>query len=137
LTYVLVTGSLYRAPEQKISKAGKPFVVATIRAKDGDASTWWKVMCFSESAGSELMRLNDGDALSVQGAMRAELYRPDGGDARINLTVFADAVLPLRPAPKPRKAKEPAEPQRSAPADRGLSRHAGDGEDYFGDAVPF
>lgn len=137
MTYVLMTGSLYRAPEQKISKAGKPFVVATIRAKDGEASAWWKVMGFSESAGAELMRLADGDAVSVQGSMRAELYRPEGGEARINLTVFADSVLPLRPAPKQRKAKEKAEPQRSAPADRGLSRHAGDGDDYFGDAVPF
>jgi single-stranded DNA-binding protein len=135
--HCLITGTLYRAPEQKTAKSGKPYVSATIRCKDGDASTWWKIMCFSESAGAELMRLGDGDAVSVQGSMRAELYRPDGGEARMNLTVFADAVLPLRPAPKQRKAKEPAEPQRSAPADRGLARHAGDGEDYFGDAVPF
>jgi hypothetical protein len=32
----LVTGTLFRAPEQRTSKAGKPFVVATLKAKDGD-----------------------------------------------------------------------------------------------------
>jgi hypothetical protein len=53
----LVTGTLFRAPEQRTSKAGKPFVVATIRVKDGDPSTgsgqasqWWNVLAFSESA---------------------------------------------------------------------------------------
>jgi hypothetical protein len=34
--HVLLTGSLYRPPEQRISKAGKPFVTATLKAKDGD-----------------------------------------------------------------------------------------------------
>jgi single-stranded DNA-binding protein len=131
--HVLIAGALFRAPEQKTAKSGKAYVSATIRCKDGDGSQFWRLMCFSESAGAELLRLSDGDALSVQGSFRAELWAPDGGEARINLTVFVDAVLPLRPAPKQRKAKEKPEPQRSAPA----ARHAGDGEDYFGDQMPF
>jgi hypothetical protein len=135
-THCLVSGTLFRAPEQKVSKTGKPFVVATIRAKDGESSQWWKVLCFSESGCAELMRLSDGDAVSAQGALKVETYERDGA-VKLSLTCIADAVLPLRPAPKPRKAKEPVEPQRSAPADRGLARHAADGEDYFGDAVPF
>jgi single-stranded DNA-binding protein len=134
--HVLVTGTLYRAPEQKVSKAGKPFVTATIRAKDGEASQWWKVIVFSESACAELMRLGDGDAVSAQGSLKVEQYERDGA-VKLSLTCMADSVLPLRPAPKQRKARETAEPQRTAPADRGLSRHAGDGEDYFNDAVPF
>jgi hypothetical protein len=32
----LVTGILFRAPEQRTSKAGKPFVSAIVRVKDGD-----------------------------------------------------------------------------------------------------
>jgi hypothetical protein len=31
--HVLVTGTLFRPPEQRTSKAGKPFVTATVRAK--------------------------------------------------------------------------------------------------------
>jgi hypothetical protein len=34
--HVLVTGTLFRPPEQRTSKAGKPFVTATIRTKDDD-----------------------------------------------------------------------------------------------------
>jgi hypothetical protein len=35
-THALVTGTLFCAPEQRTSKAGKPFVAATARVKDGD-----------------------------------------------------------------------------------------------------
>ena len=43
--HVLVCGQLFRVSEQRTSKAGKPFVTATIRGKDGDASQWWKGRC--------------------------------------------------------------------------------------------
>src|SRR5580704_7125677 len=36
--HVLVCGQLFRGPEQRTSKTGKPFVTATIRAKDGEAA---------------------------------------------------------------------------------------------------
>jgi hypothetical protein len=72
--HVLVAGTLFHAPEQRTSKAGKPFVTATIRAKDGDNSQWWRLVVFAESAQAELMCLTDGDALSVQGAHKAETY---------------------------------------------------------------
>jgi hypothetical protein len=76
--HVLVTGTLFRPPEQRTSKAHKRFVTATIRAKDGDESQWWKVLAFSESIQAELMRLADGDTISVQGAFKAELYDKAG-----------------------------------------------------------
>lgn len=123
--HVLITGTLYRAPEQKVSKAGKPFVVATIRAKDGDSSQWWKLIVFSESAQTELLRLSDGDAVSAQGALKVETYQKDG-ETRINLTCIADAVLPLRAAPKKREKGAQAAPSAPTPA-----------RDYFADAVPF
>ena len=65
---------------------------------------WWKVLVFSESAGAELLRLSDGDAVSVQGALRVETYDKDG-ETKISLTCIADAILPLRAAPKERKAE--------------------------------
>jgi len=75
--HVLITGTLFRAPEQRTSKAGKPFVTATVRVKDGDPSTgsgqasqWWKVLAFAESTQAELMRLADGDAISFKGTLK-------------------------------------------------------------------
>ena len=76
--HVLISGTLFREPEQRTSKAGKPFVTATIRAKDGDSWQWWKVLAFQECAQAELMRLTDGDALSVQGVLKAETYEKYG-----------------------------------------------------------
>jgi single-stranded DNA-binding protein len=67
-------------------------VTATIRAKDGEAAQWWKVLAFSETVQSEQMRLTDGDALSVQGALKAETYEKDGA-TRLSLSVVADQVL--------------------------------------------
>jgi hypothetical protein len=57
-THVLITGTLFRAPEERTSKAGKPFVMATLKAKDGR-----KLVAFSESIQAELMRLAEGDAI--------------------------------------------------------------------------
>jgi hypothetical protein len=134
--FVLISGALFRAPEQRIAKSGKPFWSATIRVKDGDASQWWKLLVFSESAGTELMRLGDGDALSAQGTLRAETYQKDG-DTRISFTLFADRVLPLKPPPKARKPKSAPHATAVAPDRSRLARHAGDGVDAFGDDMPF
>jgi hypothetical protein len=114
--FVLITGTLYRAPESRISKAGKPFITATLKVKDGDATAWWKLLVFSESAGAELMRLGDGDALSAQGSFKCEPYDDKDGGRRVGFTIFADRVLPLKPAPKERKPKEkPARESWAAP----------------------
>jgi single-stranded DNA-binding protein len=100
--HALATGVLWKSPEQRTAKSGNPFTTATVRGKDGDATQWVKVLAFSETAQTELMRLCDGDAVSLQGSLSAEIYQPAGRDARISLTIFFDAILPLR-RPKPAK----------------------------------
>jgi single-stranded DNA-binding protein len=128
MTHALVTGSLFRAPEQRTSKAGKPYVTATIKAKDGDASQFWRVTAFSESAQAEIMRLAEGDSLAVQGSFKAELYTPDGGEANVSLSIIADRVLALRQPPRERKAPASG-PQRDA--------HYRGGAAAFDDSIPF
>jgi single-stranded DNA-binding protein len=105
--FAIITGSLFKNPEQRDSKAGKPFVTATLKVTDGDALQWWRVTAFSESAQAELMRLTEGDALSVQGAFKAELYRPDGGETKLSLSIVAGQVVALRQPPRERKATVP------------------------------
>jgi single-stranded DNA-binding protein len=114
--YALVTGTLFRPPEQRTSKNGKPFVTATLKAKDGETAQWWKVLAFSESVQAELMSLTDCDALSVQGALKAETYEKDGA-TKLSLSVVADHVLALRQPPKPREKISPGE--QPARANRG------------------
>jgi hypothetical protein len=103
---VLITGAMFRAPEQKTSKSGKTYVKATIKAKAADNSfEFWNLLCFSEAASAELLRLQDGDRLSVQGALKLEIY-----EGRIQRTVFVNAVLALRQPPKAKKSTAKAPP---------------------------
>jgi hypothetical protein len=37
--------------------------------RDGEAAQYWRVLAFSGTAQAELLRLADGDALSVQGGL--------------------------------------------------------------------
>lgn len=83
-TYALLSGALFRAPERRMSKAGKPFVTATLKAMDGDAMQWWNIVAFPESVQSELMRFAGGDAISVQGAFKLDTYVKDG-DTKLSL----------------------------------------------------
>ena len=76
------------------------------------------MLAFSGTAQNELLRLDDGDAVSVQGGLRAEAYSKDG-EARVGLSVIADAVLPLR---RPRKREAPERQEQAA---------------AFDDAIPF
>jgi len=133
--FVLLSGVLFRAPEQRIAKSGKPFWSATLRVKDGAESAWWKLLVFSETAGAELVRLQDGDALSAQGTLKVETYEKDGA-TRVSMTCFADRVLPLKPVPRERKQKteKPAPPPDTHTR---AERLAGDGVDEFHDEIPF
>ncbi|PNE11979.1 MAG: single-stranded DNA-binding protein [Beijerinckiaceae bacterium] len=129
--FAIVTGSLWKPPERRVAKSGgRPFVTATIRVKDGEASQWWRIVAFSEGVQTELMRLGDGDSVCVQGAFKAELYKPESGDARVFLSIIADHVLALRQpkigsAAYPRKARK----ERDAPAQGGAAA--------FNDSIPF
>jgi single-stranded DNA-binding protein len=106
----LVTGSLFRAPEQRQSKAGRAFVVATIRVKDGDGIQFIRLVVFSDSAQAELLRLSEGDSLSAQGSLKAELYAKDGGESKLSLSIVADQILALKQPPKEREAKPKTPP---------------------------
>jgi single-stranded DNA-binding protein len=86
---------------------------------------WWNAIAFSESAQTELMRLDGGDALSVQGVMKAGTYEKDGV-TKLSLSIVADHVLALRPFASAR--------QPGKKADGG---HAGRRETTFDDLVPF
>jgi single-stranded DNA-binding protein len=105
MTFALVSGTLFRVPEQKTSQTGKAYVVAKVRTSAGE---WWRVTTFSESAQAELLRLGDGDAVSAQGRLDVTTYQKDG-ETRIGFALIADIVLALRQPPK-QKAKRADKP---------------------------
>ncbi|ACB96726.1 single-stranded DNA-binding protein [Beijerinckia indica] len=105
---VLVSGTLFRAPERKTSKAGRSYVSTTLREREGTEARFWQVTAFSDHVIEEFLRLSEGDAIAVQGQFRAELYDSTNGP-RISLSVVADHVLVLN---QPKKKREPKPPDR-------------------------
>jgi single-stranded DNA-binding protein len=113
-TYVLITGTIFRAATQKVAKSGKPFAVCTVKAgADDGGGDFWSVVCFSESAQAELLRLEVGDACAVRGKLELKIYSANDGTAKISRSIFADAALGLRPAPRT-KATKAAKPATAA-----------------------
>lgn len=93
--YVLATGTIARTPEARRSQNDDAFVGATLRVAETGDGAWWRVTAFSEAAQRELLRLDVGDAVAVQGAMRVERYEKDG-EPRIGLAIRAERVFALR-----------------------------------------
>jgi hypothetical protein len=73
----LLSGTLFRSAEKRTSKAGKVFVTATIKVKNGDDLHWWKILAFCEFAQAELLWFGGSDALSAQRALRIATYQKD------------------------------------------------------------
>lgn len=109
---ILLQGKLERAPESRTSRNGNNFATTTIRVSAGSELQFWRLFVFSESAQTELARLDVGDAVAVQGVPKFEIWRPDNGEPRVSLSVTADHVLALRQPPRERKPK-PATPRES------------------------
>jgi single-stranded DNA-binding protein len=105
--YALASGTLFRAAEERVGKAsGKTFVSATLKVRDGDAAQFLRLLAFSTTAQSELLRLKDGEALAVQGNLKAETYEKDG-ESRVSLAIMVNTVLPLRQKPQKREKRQP------------------------------
>lgn len=134
---ILLQGKLERAPEIRVSRNGANFTMATMRVSAGTELQFWRIFVFSESAQAELARLSEGDALSVQGIPKFEVYRPEGGAPRVSLSITVDQLLALRQPPRERKPKESPAPAPQPARRPPLDRHASDGADVFHDAMPF
>ncbi len=131
-TFVLISGAIYREPESKTAKSGKPYVVATVRVPEGEKSTYWRITIFSESAQAEMLALRVGDAVSLEGAAKFEIWQPDnGGDPRLNLSMIADVVLPLR-RKREKPASEDRRPGTLPPRERPAPRRDSNGLRYYG-----
>jgi single-strand DNA-binding protein len=126
---VMVSGALGKQPTQRTSKNGNVYLTASLRVTAANETEWWNLLCFSESAQAEIMRLEVGERLSCQGGLKIELYRGNDGEARVSRTISADAVLALRPRPRERKAKTSAVPAS-------VQSNSNDRRD-FSDDIPF
>jgi single-stranded DNA-binding protein len=115
---ILISGSLFKEPQQRTSSSGRKYVVTTIKAAAADNATsdFWSVLAFGDTAGAELMRLAVGERVTIQGGLKLELYTTNDGATKISRTIFADHAMALRQPPKERKPKA----AKAAPTSQGL-----------------
>ena len=107
----LVSGKLHGQPAQKISKTGKPFVVAKVRAHAGDSDVFVNVIAFSQAACEALLALDDGDAVALAGSLTPKAWTDREGVARPALDLVASQVLSAYHVTRKRKAHDQTEPQ--------------------------
>ena len=118
----LVSGKLRGQPAQKISKTGKPFVVAKVRAHAGEADVFVNVIAFSPAACEALLALSEGDAVALAGSLTPKAWTDREGIARPALDSVASQVLTAYHVTRKRKALErkthdPSGPQLSSRPD--------------------
>ncbi len=129
---VMVTGSMFRAAVQKTAKSGEVYTSATLKSVAGSEVEFWTALAFGETEQAALLGLAEGEKCTVQGSMKLKVKVGDG-DVKIYKTVFVDALLALKPAPRERKPSNAAAKRdtASAPAradfDDGLPEQWGPG----------
>lgn len=95
----ILAGAIAKPPVSKIDKSGKPFAVLNIRETGVEPARWWSAILFGDGV-PDVLRLNVGDPVALAGNVDAEVYTPEGGEARVSWRFTADAVLTARKAAK-------------------------------------
>jgi single-stranded DNA-binding protein len=113
--HALVTGVLHKEVVQRISQNGHRYVTCTVRTEQEGQSIWINVICFDDIAQETLMKLNIGDALSLQGKATPKVYIKDD-EPRPSLHLTASQVLALQPKYEPRQASKPKSAAKAKPA---------------------
>ncbi|MGZ9117222.1 MAG: single-stranded DNA-binding protein [Methylocystis sp.] len=131
--HALAAGKLFGTPEQRTSKNGTRFTKATLLVVASTERQFVTLFAFSQSAQDELERLGEGDSLSVQGQLKAEVFERDGR-SRVSLSMTVDHVLALRQPPRERKPKPDKPRERWAAPTRAERPHV---DDDLNDSVPF
>jgi single-stranded DNA-binding protein len=92
---VLVSGTVFRAPETTTLKNGELCVTAIIECREtkyGNRTRFWHVAAVSTTVQSALMHLSLGDTVIVQGTVKAAIHERNG-EFVLSFGVIAERVL--------------------------------------------
>lgn len=90
----LIAGRLMGDASRRVDKAGRPFVVARVLARNrADEEFIVNVIAFDDAPGAALLALDDGDALSLAGALTPKVWTDKQGNPRPSLDLIAHQVL--------------------------------------------
>ena len=107
LIRALVTGVLHEAPVVRVSKNGKPFTTAKLRADAADGAVWCSLIAFGAQA-EALAEQRANAALSVAGRVTPNAWLDKAGEPKAGLSLVVDQVAALRTRPKPKPTPAPA-----------------------------
>jgi single-stranded DNA-binding protein len=90
----LIAGVLVGLTETRQGKNGTTFALAKVKATAGDGeSLMVNVIAFTTEASAALMALDDGDAVSLAGALTPKVWTDKQGNTRPALDMVATQVL--------------------------------------------
>jgi hypothetical protein len=95
----LIAGRMFGHAEERTGHSGSTYVMCKVRAAtdDGD-SIFCNVIAFNDNVRSELLKLNDGDSVSLSGALTPKVWTDKQGNARPALDMVAHACLSVCPS---------------------------------------
>jgi single-stranded DNA-binding protein len=90
----LIGGKLYGKAAQRKSGNGKTYYTVKVRAAAGEGDALFvNVITFSGAVGETLLALDDGDSVSLSGALTPKVWTPPNGEPRPVLDMVAHGVL--------------------------------------------
>lgn len=106
----LIGGRIHGKPAQRTGNSGKPFVVCKVRTPlaEGD-SVLVNAIAFDKDVAAALLALDDGDSVSLSGALTPKVWTDKNGEARPSLDLVAHAVLTPYHVTRKRAAMKPAQ----------------------------
>ncbi len=92
----LISGRLYGTAQVRTGQHGTHFVTCRVRASAGDGETLFvNVIAFDDIVKDTLLALDDGDTVSLTGAMTPKVWTDKQGNVKPALDLVAHAVLTL------------------------------------------
>jgi single-stranded DNA-binding protein len=101
----LVSGRLYGTAQVRTGQHGTHFVTCRVRASAGDGeSLFVNVIAFDDTVKDALQALDDGDSVSLAGALTPKTWIDKQGNAKPALDMVVHAVLTAYHVQRKRRA---------------------------------
>lgn len=116
----LVSGRLYGTAQVRTGQHGTHFVTCRVRASAGDGENLFvNVIAFDDTVKDALQALDDGDSVSLAGALTPKTWTDKQGNAKPALDMVVHAVLTAYHVQRKRRAirGEAGQPDLQSPDD--------------------
>jgi Single-strand binding protein family len=90
----LVTGKLLGSPVERSGQNGRPYVIAKVLAPNAEGEAHLvNVITFVDAIGDDLLKMGDGDVLTLSGSLAPKVWTDKDGVARAALDMVARKML--------------------------------------------